>query len=34
MEVFGKEHVKVVLYEDLVANAGQTLHDIFAFLGV
>ena len=32
--VFGTERVKVLLYDELVANPGQALRAIFAFLGV
>ncbi|HCI81292.1 MAG TPA: sulfotransferase [Ktedonobacter sp.] len=34
MEVFGKEHVKIILYEEFSANPRQALREIFAFLGV
>ena len=34
LEVFGKEQVKVLLYEELFANPGQVLREVFAFLGV
>ncbi|HCI81286.1 MAG TPA: sulfotransferase [Ktedonobacter sp.] len=34
LDVFGKEHVKVILYEEFYANPGQALREIFAFLGV
>lgn len=34
LEVFGAQRVKVLLYEELYANAGQSLRDVFAFLGV
>jgi hypothetical protein len=34
LEVFGTQRVKVLLYEELFANPGQTLRDVFAFLGV
>ncbi len=34
LEVFGTERVKVLLNDELVANPGQTLRDIFVFLGV
>ncbi|HEY6539921.1 MAG TPA: sulfotransferase [Ktedonobacteraceae bacterium] len=34
LEVFGSEQVKVLLYEELYANQGYLLRDVFAFLGV
>ena len=34
LEVFGTQRVKVLLYDELIANPGQTLRDIFTFLGV
>lgn len=34
LEVFGRERVKVLLYEEFFANPGQTLREVFAFLGV
>jgi hypothetical protein len=34
LEVFGTQQVKVLLYDELCANAGQMLRDVFAFLGV
>lgn len=34
LEVFGKERVKVLLYDELFANLGLALQDIFAFLRV
>ena len=32
LEVFGTQQVKVLLYDELCANAGQMLRDVFAFL--
>ncbi len=34
LEVFGTQRVKVLLYDELFANPGQTLRDVFTFLGV
>ena len=34
LEVFGPEHVKVLLYEEFYADPGQALRDVFVFLGV
>jgi LPS sulfotransferase NodH len=34
LEVFGRAQVKVLLYEELFANPGQVLREVFAFLGV
>jgi hypothetical protein len=34
LEVFGKDQVKVLLYDELFANLGQALREVFAFLGV
>jgi Sulfotransferase family len=34
LEVFGIQRVKVLLYDELFANPGRTLHDVFTFLGV
>jgi hypothetical protein len=34
LEVFGRERVKVLLYDELFANPGLALRGIFAFLGV
>ncbi len=34
MEVFGSERVKVLLYDDLFSNPGETLREVFSFLGV
>lgn len=34
MEVFGRQRVKVVLYNELFANPAQTLREVFAFLNV
>jgi hypothetical protein len=34
LEVFGREQVKVLLYEEFYANPGQVLREVFAFLGV
>lgn len=34
LEVFGTQQVKVLLYEELFVNPGQTLRDVFTFLGV
>lgn len=33
-DIFNPEQIKVVLYDDLVANTNQLLQDIFKFLGV
>src|SRR5260370_8140763 len=32
LEVFGTQRVKVLLYDELFANPGQTLRDVFTFL--
>jgi Sulfotransferase family len=34
LEVFGTQRVKVLLYDELFANPGQALRDVFTFLGV
>jgi hypothetical protein len=34
LEVFGTQRVKVLLYEELFANSGQALRDVFTFLQV
>jgi hypothetical protein len=34
LEVFGKERVKVLLYDELFANPGPVLREVFAFLRV
>jgi len=34
LEVFGTQRVKVLLYDELFANPGQVLCDVFTFLGV
>ena len=34
LEVFGTQRVKVLLYDELFANPGRTLRDVFTFLGV
>ncbi|WP_114752588.1 sulfotransferase family protein [Pleomorphovibrio marinus] len=34
LEVFGKDNVKIVFYDDLINNATETLHDVFKFLNV
>ena len=34
MDIFGRERVKVLLYEELFTNPAQSLRSVFAFLGV
>lgn len=34
LDVFGRQRVKVLLYEELFANPEQALRDVFVFLGV
>lgn len=34
LEVFGRERVKVLLYDELCDNPGQMLREVFVFLGV
>jgi hypothetical protein len=34
LEVFGRAQVKVLLYEELFANPGRVLREVFTFLGV
>jgi hypothetical protein len=34
IDVFGRQRVKVLLYEEFYANPGQALRDVFTFLGV
>jgi Sulfotransferase family len=34
MDVFGTQQVKMLLYEEFFANLGQTLREVFGFLGV
>ena len=34
LDVFGAQRVKILLYEELFANAGQALRDVFTFLEV
>lgn len=34
MEVFGRQRVKVVIYDELFANPAQALREVFAFLNV
>lgn len=34
LDVFGTRQVKVLLYDELCANPGLVLHDVFVFLGV
>ena len=34
MDEFGRDHVKVILFDDLVRNPAQVLQDTFRFLGV
>ncbi|MBT3191373.1 MAG: hypothetical protein HN341_02340 [Verrucomicrobia bacterium] len=33
-EVFGRDSVRVILYEDFKTNPIETLHDLYAFLGI
>ena len=33
LEVFGAKQVKVLLYDEIFADPGQTLRDVFTFLG-
>jgi LPS sulfotransferase NodH len=34
LDVFGRDQVKVLLYDELFTNPGQALREVFAFLGV